>query len=59
MIWACWNVFVIPVEIAFGSRADFSEELEIYIDVFFAIDMVINFRTTYINDQNLEIKDTK
>ena len=31
--------------------------MDVYIDILFVIDMIINFRTTYVNDQYLEITD--
>lgn len=54
MVLAIWNCIQVPYDIAFAPHRD-SHPLEIVanqiIDFIFILDIVITFRTTYINEE--------
>ena len=58
MLLAVWNCVSIPFEVAFDP-----EEPPIYValnticDISFAIDILLNFRTTYLNKFETEVID--
>ena len=57
MLCACWNCFQIPINVAFpGSVIDniFTDIMNSFIDIFFFIDIIVNFRTTYMNTKTAE-----
>lgn len=55
MVTACWNVFMLPLSLSFEVRSDVTDEIDSIVDVCFIIDMIIVFRTTYIDDDGLEV----
>lgn len=63
ILLSLWNCFTLPVDIAFQPASFDSAQIVIFnnfIDVLFAIDIIINFRTSIINDiQSEEITDAK
>jgi len=58
---AIYNCIMIPLSLAFGAdvgAAEALEGVERLVDVLFALDIFLNFRTTYINPKtNIEIVD--
>ena len=60
MIAACWNVFMLPISIAFNSQDPTLEKIALTIDICFVIDMIVVFRTTLLDEETGdEIKDWK
>lgn len=62
IVLAIWNCCFIPFDIAFDPLiADNAGMivLDYLIDILFVIDIVINFRTTYINSKGEEVYDPK
>lgn len=63
MILATFNVFVIPLDVGFqpeSFQSFFFKFLNWVIDIFFLIDILISFRTTYINERTgAEVKEVK
>ena len=62
MLFATWNCFAIPFEIAFEPEIAQTFGWILFntcIDFFFLIDIVITFRTTYLNSSGDEISDPK
>lgn len=60
MIAACWNVFMLPISIAFNSQDVTLDRIALIVDISFVLDMIIVFRTTLLDeDTGLEIKDWK
>lgn len=60
MIAACWNVFMLPISIAFNSQDVTLDRIALFVDISFVLDMIIVFRTTLLDeDTGLEIKDWK
>lgn len=63
MILATFNVFVIPLDVGFAPEAFQSTGFDVInyiIDLFFFIDIIVSFRTTYINERTgAEVKDVK
>jgi len=63
MFLATFNVFVIPMDVGFNPETfqEFYFKFFNYIiDCFFIIDIVVSFRTTYINERTgAEVKDVK
>lgn len=65
ILLALWNCISIPYYVAFGNKVTFDDNLalnivERIIDVCFAIDIILNFRTTYINSKtNTEVVSPK
>lgn len=54
MVLAIWNCIQVPYTIAFLNEADSSPlefALNTVVDVIFILDIVISFRTTYINEE--------
>jgi hypothetical protein len=53
-----WNSFTIPIDIAFEPKMFLSEPNKILnhiIDVIFAVDIILHFRTTVPNDISGEV----
>ena len=63
MILATFNVFVIPLDVGFRPESFQSvifKVLNYFIDAFFFVDILVSFRTTFINERTgAEVKDTK
>ena len=63
MILATFNVFVIPLDVGFSPESFqtfFFKFLNFIIDAFFFIDIIVSFRTTYINERTgAEVRDVK
>ena len=63
MIAATFNVFVIPLDLAFEPTLFQSTQflvLNFCIDFLFLVDILLSFRTTYINDRTgAEIREVK
>lgn len=62
MLFATWNCFAIPFEIAFEPPVASEFPWMFFnscIDFFFLIDIVITFRTTYINSSGDEVSDPR
>lgn len=61
IILALYNCIMIPLALAFGDRMNESNEIDIIeriVDIFFILDILLNFRTTYINPKtNIEITE--
>ena len=59
MIFACWNVFMLPISIAFNTESDILDWINYVVDVSFIIDILVNFRTTILDEDSGEvIKDS-
>ena len=60
---ALYNCVMIPLNVAFNVELELSDGLgglERLIDVLFVLDIVLNFRTTFVNPKtNIEIADNK
>lgn len=59
---ALYNCFSVPIKVAF--QPDTMQNIEVFvidllIDISFFLDIVVGFRTTYVNDKGNEISDTK
>ena len=63
MLFATFNVFVIPLDVGFNPESfqHIMFKLSNYIiDLFFFIDILVSFRTTYINERTgAEVRDVK
>ena len=63
MLLATFNVFVIPLDVGFAPETFQStafDVINIIIDCFFFLDILVSFRTTYINERTgAEVKDVK
>ena len=60
MIAACWNVFVLPIDIAFESQNRTTLLINVFVDICFIIDIIVQFRTTIPDeDSGEDIKDSK
>jgi len=62
IVLAVWNCFFIPLDIAFNpslSNEAYFLVIDSLIDIFFACDIVVNFRTTFVNKYGEEVTDTK
>jgi hypothetical protein len=60
MITACWNVFMLPISIAFETRDETVDIINAVVDVCFVLDIIFCFRTTLLDDDSgEEIKDWK
>jgi len=56
MLLAVWNCFSIPFEVAFTFEEPVTYIILNYVcDLSFAIDIVLSFRTTYLNQFETEI----
>lgn len=63
MVLATFNVFVIPLDVGFHPES-FQEFwfkfLNYIVDTIFFIDILVSFRTTYINERTgAEVRDVK
>ena len=57
MLLATWNCFTIPINSAFepkGMQTFWFEAINSFIDIIFMIDVIINFRVTYMNQKTGE-----
>lgn len=60
MITACWNVFMLPISIAFNSQDKTLETIAAIVDICFVIDMIVVFRTTLLDEESgEEIRDSR
>ena len=63
MILATFNVFVIPLDVGFQPESFQSFLFRFFnyiVDAFFFLDILVSFRTTYINERTgAEVKDVK
>lgn len=60
MITACWNVFMLPINIAFEIESEASLQIDTLVDICFVLDMIIVFRTSIIDEESgEEISDWK
>ena len=62
IIFAIYNCGVIPFDIAFNPEITSTTAVVVFdylVDVFFVMDILINFRTTFINKNGEEVYDTK
>ena len=58
MITACWNVFMLPISIAFETKDDTVDIINAIVDICFVLDIIFCFRTTLLDDDSgEEIKD--
>ena len=60
MMTACWNVFMLPISIAFQLESEWLDVGDPLVDVCFLLDIVFTFRTTILDEESGDdIKDTK
>lgn len=61
MLLAVYNCIMIPFVVAFEPEATLGFELwERTVDILFAMDILVNFRTTFVNEKTgFEISDNK
>lgn len=63
MLFAIWNSIQIPYSIAFTpdqEQSVLNTVFNLIVDSFFIADLLINFRTSYLEDESgLEITSTK
>lgn len=59
MTTACWNAFMLPLSLAFEPDTTATTVIDILVDICFFADMIINFRTTYVDVNGEEIFDQK
>lgn len=52
MITACWNVFMLPINIAFSAETNITSTIDKFVDWCFILDMIIVFRTTIIDKES-------
>lgn len=57
MVLAIWNVFMLPISIAFKINNEAIDIVNNVVDVTFLIDILIMFRTTIVDDNLNEIRD--
>lgn len=56
LILALWNLAVIPFDVAFTPvKSNAFDVFERFVDACFAFDILINFRTTFINNKGFEV----
>ena len=59
MIAYCWNVFVLPIDIAFETQNKVTGWINVFVDMCFVIDIIVQFRTTIPDeDTGEDIKDS-
>lgn len=53
IIFVIYNVMLLPMMIGLNFEEDnFREKIEIFVDIFFGCDIILNFFTGYIDDNN-------
>jgi heme/copper-type cytochrome/quinol oxidase subunit 4 len=58
MITACWNVFILPINIAFETQDKVTTIVNYFVDLCFFLDIIVVFRTTILDEESgEEIKD--
>ena len=58
MTTACWNVFMLPISIAFDTRDPNLDIVNNIVDICFVLDILVCFRTTILDDDSGdEIRD--
>ena len=58
IIFVIYNLMVLPMNVGLGLKFSvFRSLLEIFVDVFFACDIVLNFFTGYIDEHSKLIMD--
>jgi hypothetical protein len=55
---ALWNAFYMPFDFAFeiDKESEIFAQIDFTVDVFFCVDLVLMFFTSYVSRQGLEIK---
>lgn len=59
MITACWNVFWLPISIAFRASNETAELIDIIVDIFFVLDIILVFRTSIFDETGEEVLNRK
>lgn len=59
MLFACWNVFLIPLNLAFDMESTFTSIMDSIVDMCFILDIFVTFRTTYLDDNFDEVMNSK
>ena len=54
MFTACWNVFVLPISIAFSTSSETVDMINTFVDLCFVLDILIVFRTTCLDEESGE-----
>lgn len=54
-----YNSFSIPFELSFNRVTGYTDALNWIIDVFFFLDIVVGFRTSFLDQDGKEIADSK
>jgi hypothetical protein len=54
MFTACWNVFVLPISIAFQTSSETVDLINTFVDMCFVMDILIVFRTTILDEESGE-----
>lgn len=52
MITACWNVFMLPISIAFQVQDNTTDIINTFVDWCFIFDIIFVFRTTILDDDS-------
>ena len=56
MAAACWNVYMLPIGIAFKIQDSGVDIVDSIVDICFVLDIIISFRTTILDDdEGIEI----
>lgn len=59
MTAACWNVFILPINIAFKVRTETTDILNLIADLCFVVDIILMFRISVLDDNGDEVFDSK
>lgn len=54
MLTACWNVFMLPINIAFSFTNKVTDFINNFVDFCFVIDIIVVFRTTIYDEESGE-----
>ncbi|XP_063681896.1 potassium voltage-gated channel subfamily H member 5-like [Bolinopsis microptera] len=59
LLASIWATFSVPVQVCFDEKIYYSKDIDLITDILFLIDMVMNFRTTFVNADGLVILTSK
>ncbi|KAL5254586.1 hypothetical protein ACHWQZ_G014137 [Mnemiopsis leidyi] len=59
LIMSIWATFSVPVQVCFNEKIYYSQNVDLITDILFVIDLIINFRTTFVNADGLVILNNK
>lgn len=59
LLVSIWATFSVPVQVCFNEKIYYSKNIDLITDIVFIIDLITNFRTTFVNADGLVIQNSR